>query len=155
MRDKNLLNALNENNIPLVCAKCGGVMVFKGVGEYHCEDCGYVDYDDYGKVRLYIEEHKGATAAEIELETGVTQRSIRRMLRESRIEIAEGSKMFLHCELCRKEIRCGRFCSECETKIHRNMEEQQREALRNCVKVKGFSSAEGGEEGQRRFMRDR
>ena len=41
------------------CKKCGGIMVFKGVGEYHCEDCNAVDYDDYGKVRLYIEEHDG------------------------------------------------------------------------------------------------
>ncbi len=36
-------------NIPRVCQICGGVMVFKGVGEYHCENCGDVAYDDYGK----------------------------------------------------------------------------------------------------------
>ena len=139
-------------NIPRTCKECGGVMVFRGVGEYRCEDCGLVDYDDYGKVRLYIEEHKGATAAEIEAAIGVSQRSIRRMLRESRIEIAEGSKMFLHCEICGKEIRSGRFCRECETKVHRNMEEAQREALRKQVKGVGMGSQ--GEEGQRRFMRD-
>lgn len=139
-------------HVPRSCQECGGVMVFKGVGEYHCEECGFVDYDDYGKVRLYIEGHKGVTAAEIEAATGVTQRTIRRMLREARIEVAEGSKMFLHCDACGKEIRCGQFCDECEAKIHRNMEEEQREKLRRDRK--GFGLSGGGEEGQRRFRRD-
>lgn len=143
---------LNDYNIPYNCAKCGGVMVFKGVGEYQCEECGFLDWDDYGKVRNYIEKHKGATASEIESEIGVSQRSIRKMLRESRIEIAEGSKTFLHCELCGKEIRSGRFCEECEIKVHRNMEEQYRETLHKDVK--GFGQAKTGESGQRRFMMD-
>lgn len=143
---------LNSYNIPYSCTQCGGVMVFKGVGEYQCEDCGFLDWDDYGKVRNYIEKHKGATAAEIEAEIGVSQRSIRKMLKESRIEIAEGSKTFLHCELCSKEIRSGRFCHECEMKVHRNMEEQYREALRKDVK--GYGLNETGDTGHRRFMRE-
>ena len=71
-----------QYHIPRVCKKCGGVMIFKGVGEYHCEDCGAVDYDDYGKVRMYIEEHHGATAAQIEDAVGVSQRAIRQMLKD-------------------------------------------------------------------------
>lgn len=146
------LEMMNDYHVPRYCKKCNGVMIFRGVGEYQCEDCGYVDYDDYGKVRLYIEAHKGATAVEIEAATGVSQRAIRRMLRESRIEVAEGSKMFLHCERCGKEIRSGRFCEECEAKIHRNMEEQQREKLRRDKR--GYGHSQAGEEGQRRFMRE-
>lgn len=146
------LNLLDSYNIPRTCKECGGVMIFKGVGEYHCELCGYVDYDDYGKVRLYIEKHKGATAAEIENAIGVSQKSIRRMLKESRIEIAEGSRSYLHCEVCGKNIRSGRFCSECETKVHRNLEAAQREALHKNMKVLGKGGQ--GEEGQRRFTRD-
>lgn len=144
---------LDYYNVPRTCKKCGGVMVFKGVGEYHCEDCGFVDYDDYGKVRLYIEEHKGATAAEIENAIGVSQRSIRRMLRESRIEVAEGSKSFLRCEICGKNIRSGRFCTECEKMVHRNMESAQREALRK--NRKGIGMGAYGEDGQRRFKREK
>ena len=143
---------LDNYNVPRTCKKCGGVMVFKGVGEYHCEDCDFVDYDDYGKVRLYIEAHKGATAAEIENAIGVSQRSIRRMLRESRIEVAEGSKSFLRCEICGKNIRSGQFCLECEKMVHRNMESAQREALRK--NMKGVSMATFGEDGQKRFRRE-
>ncbi len=147
------LGLLDYYNIPRVCKQCGGVMIYKGVGEYHCEKCDFVDYDDYGKVRLYIESHHGATAAEIEFAVGVPQRTIRQMLRDSRIEIAEGSKMFLHCEMCNKEIRSGRYCVECEVKMHRSLEAEQREMLRRDGA--GYSKQRDADEGRRRFMREK
>lgn len=141
----------DKYHIPRACAKCGGVMIFKGVGEYHCEDCDAVDYDDYGKVRLYIEEHPGATAAQIEAEIGVSQRTIRQMLKDGRLEVAADSATFLHCEICGKSIRSGQFCTECETAAHRKLEAQQRERIHKNMQV--FGKAQTGDEGQRRFTR--
>ena len=126
-------------------------MIFKGVGEYRCEECKAVDYDDYGKVRLYIEEHPGANAAQVEDNTGVSQKIIRRLLKDGRIEVAEGSKSFLRCEVCGKNIRSGQFCSECETKVHHRIEAQQRAI--NQKNAKGIGMGQKGDEGQRRFMR--
>ena len=60
---KKEISKVNTYNRPTYCEKCGGVMVFKGVGEYECEKCGALEYDDYGKVRNYIEKHMGANAA--------------------------------------------------------------------------------------------
>lgn len=138
-------------NIPRECEKCGGVMVFQGLGEYKCEKCDELAYDDYGKVRGYIEEHRGATAAQVEEATGVSQKTIRRLLKEGRLEVAEGSRMFLRCELCGKDIRSGRYCPECEIKMHRSLEAQQREfAHKN---LQGFSLGQKGDEGQKRFTR--
>lgn len=148
----NMLGVLDAYHIPRICSECGGVMVFKGVGEYHCENCGLIDYDDYGKVRSYIENHKGATAAEIEKEVGVAQRTVRKLLKDGRIEIAEGSKMFLRCELCGKQIRSGQFCPDCEIKVHRTLEEKQRETMRKVTQ--GFGMETKGEEGQKRFVRE-
>lgn len=144
---------MDHYNIPRVCGSCGGVMVFKGVGEYHCEDCGEVAYDDYGKVRLYIEEHRGATAAQIESAVGVPQRTIRRLLKEGRLEVAENSKTFLSCEVCGKPIRSGQYCPECEINIHRKMEQQQREELQKSKHAQGYGGPQKAEEGQRRFRR--
>ena len=146
------LDILNSNNIPYSCKQCGGVMVYKGVGEYQCESCDALDWDDYGKVRNFIEKHRGATAAEIENAVGVPQRTIRRLLKESRIEIAEGSKVFLHCESCGKNIRSGRLCVECEVNAHRMLEAQYRESLHSDMK--GYGQKEKGDSGHRRFMRD-
>lgn len=148
-----VFGALDVYHVPRTCRECGGVMIFKGVGEYHCEDCGAVDYDDYGKVRLYIEEHKGATAADIENNIGVSQRIVRRLLKDGRIEIAEGSKVYLRCELCGKQIRSGQFCPECEMKVHRNLEAKQREMIRQGVQGFGLDQKKS-EEGQKRFVRD-
>lgn len=90
----------SENyNRPVTCEKCGGIMIFKGVGEYQCEDCRAVDYDDYGKVRRFLEEHPGATASEAEMSTGVSQKSIRRMLKENKLEISQDSAAFLRCRI--------------------------------------------------------
>ena len=137
-------------NIPRECEKCGGVMVFQGLGEYQCERCGQLAYDDYGKVRNYIEEHRGATAAQIEEAIGVSQKTIRRLLKEGRLEVTENSRTFLRCELCGKDIRSGFYCPECEVKMHRSLEEKQREINK---KIMGFSAAQKNDEGQRRFMR--
>ena len=142
--------ALEKYHIPQVCLNCGGVMVFKGVGEYRCEECGNVDFDDYGKVRQYIEGHPGANAAQVEENTGVSQKIIRRLLKDGRIEVAEGSKSFLRCEVCGKSIRSGQFCPECESKVHIRIEAQQRALYQK--NAKGVGMAEKGDEGQRRFI---
>lgn len=141
----------DEYHIPHTCEKCSGVMVFKGVGEYRCEDCGAVAYDDYGKVRLYIEEHRGATAAQIESAIGIPQRTIRHMLKEGRLEVTADSRTFLYCEVCGKPIRSGRYCPECEIKVHRMMEAEQRE--KHHKEIEGFGFSQKGEEGQKRFTR--
>ena len=45
---KKEISKVNTYNRPTYCEKCGGGMVFKGVGEYECEKCGALEYDDYG-----------------------------------------------------------------------------------------------------------
>lgn len=144
---------LQNYNRPVICEKCGGVMIYKGCGEYRCEDCDQVEYDDYGKVRNYIEKHNGATSAEVSDATGVSQKSIREMLKEERIEIAPNSNAFLTCEICGAQIRSGRYCMRCETAYHKEIEEKAR-AARN-INLSGFGTERSrGEEGAKRFTRD-
>lgn len=144
---------ITNYNRPYVCDNCGGLMEFKGCGEYECEDCHTKGLDDYGKVRNYIELHRGANAAEIESKTGVTQKSIRQMLKESKLEITADSVAFMRCEICGVNIRSGRFCPKCEASYHKEKEKQMRE------KLKGFG-LENEEErrerqkGEKRFLRD-
>ena len=147
---KELLDEDNYNR-PTICAECGGIMVFKGVGEYKCEKCGSVGYDDYGKPRNYIEHHPGATMAEVASETGVAQKAIRSMIKECRLEIAPSSNVFMRCEICGTTIRFGRFCTKCETAHHREIEERARKKMN----MTGFSMEKPtGEDGAKRFKRD-
>ena len=85
------LNIGSDSNadlhIPVKCSKCGGGYKYNGLGEYICTECGSVDYDDYGKVRNYLDEHKGCNAIEVEAATGVKRAAIHRLLEEERIEV--------------------------------------------------------------------
>ena len=141
-------------NRPQVCPECGGVMIFKGCGEYKCEKCKYIDYDDYGKVRNYVETHRGVTTSQAAEATGVKQKTIRTMLRESRLEVADNSSTFLKCEMCGIAIRSGRVCSNCEVEFNRKMEAKLHE--RHAKMMAGFGKGNtDGEEGSKRFIRDK
>ena len=145
---------IDRYNMPINCEKCGGVMVFQGCGEYKCEKCGHVMYDDYGKVRCFLDEHAGASAVQVSESTGVSQKAIRMMLRDSRIEVAAGTQSFLYCEICGKPIRFGQYCTECEAKIHAKIENMSRSGKQ--PKAHGFTPDHKFDaEGERRFIRNK
>ncbi len=151
---KKEFGAVNTYNRPTYCNECGGVMVFKGLGEYHCENCGFIDFDDYGKVREYVEKHTGANAAEAAKATGVSQKAIRDMLKEGKLEIAQNSALFLRCEICGGAIRSGRFCPKCESAYHKDLEEMARKS-RHRDDTFGYSTERRkGEDGSKRFTRE-
>lgn len=139
-------------NKPLMCKECGGIMVYKGVGEYKCEDCGALDYDDYGKVRNYVEAHRGATTTQVSYATGVSQKAIRNMLKESRLEVSADSRDFLKCEMCGTNIRFGRFCPKCETEYRRKIEAEARAEKKSMT---GYGAEHTAEEGVKRFTREK
>ncbi|MDR0220255.1 MAG: hypothetical protein LBI54_02490 [Lachnospiraceae bacterium] len=147
------LKALIDIDRPTICALCGGVMVFQGLGQYKCEKCGDLEYDDYGKVREFIEEHPGANVAQIAENTGVTRKNINKMVKEERFEIRKDSKTFLLCEICGIPIRSGYVCKNCEATYHQQYEEEVRKS-----KIKGgYGVADPSEfaEGAKRFKRER
>jgi len=142
------------DNRPIVCKACGGVMVFEGVGEYHCEDCGQRDYDDYGKVRRHLETNGVCNMTEIAEATGVDFKKIRKMVKESRFAIAADSKTFLSCERCGEKINSGSLCKRCEEFMHKMIEEEERKKHRKASKhIQGGFGRSTEEKGARRFSR--
>jgi len=69
-------NALRMNRIPLDCEYCGNKVKLKSIGVYVCEKCGKENYDDFYKVRAYIEKYGPAPAIVISRKTGVPRASI-------------------------------------------------------------------------------
>ncbi len=145
---------LDKYHRPHICQKCGGVMIYKGVGEYHCERCDEVAYDDYGKVRLYVEQHPGATVVEAEAATGVSRKTIRQLLREERLEVAADSRSFLACQACGAPIRSGSFCPQCAQKRQKRMEELAHRSITEGMQGRMISNT-AGQEGAKRFTRDK
>lgn len=148
---------LNTYHAPLHCKKCGADMKFMGVGTYMCEKCHFEDYDDYGIVRNYVENHKGASVGQVSEATGVDQREINDMLREERLEISIDSKVFLKCDGCGKEIRFGRYCIECSrlataARAKKEKEKERKEHQQN-MNISGSVKTQEVAQGAKRFER--
>lgn len=153
MDGKRIRLNLDDFHRPTFCNICNGVLVYKGLGEYQCEECGASQYDDYGKVRNYLDGHRGANVAEISDATGVSHKSIREMIKEHRFEVIDNHGGYIRCEMCGANINSGRLCSQCETLYHRKLEEEAR-ANRKAA-ISGGSAGLHGESGSKRFTRER
>ncbi|MDO4188705.1 MAG: hypothetical protein Q4D29_06915 [Lachnospiraceae bacterium] len=140
-----------DYNSPTTCEKCGCRRIqYMGVGEYKCEECGLFMYDDYGKVRNYIEKNPGATTTEVSNAVGVSKEKIRRLLRDDKIQIAPGSVSFLSCEKCGTSIRSGRFCASCQNEVNAATA-GARANLRSQSINGGFARNQSGAAGAKRF----
>lgn len=98
---------------PIFCKKCGGKLFYENSGMYRCEDCGEEELDDFGKIKEYIEEHGPSPSTAISEETGVPLEIIDIFLKNGRLEIPEGSKLYIKCERCGCSLRFGRYCYSC------------------------------------------
>ena len=138
---------------PTKCEECGSTDIkYEGIGEYRCKDCGCIMYDDYGKVRNYIEKNVGATVNDVSIAVGVTREKIRRLLREDKIQIAPESMTFLKCEMCGANIRSGRFCEKCAQEVNRTNKAAEMANRRSAISG-GYSKLTGGDSGAKRFDR--
>ena len=152
MLSNNLIEHFSLNE-PTVCDECGGEDIkYDGIGEYHCVDCGHVMFDDYGKVRNYLEQHVGATANEVSLAVKVSKEKIRRLLREDKIQIAPGSATFLSCEICGADIRSGRLCQNCLDNRNRASRLNDFQNKKSNV-TGGFGKSKNDGAGAKRFDR--
>ncbi len=150
--DERALLARNIH-VPRECEACGKTDIkYMGVGEYKCDACGHVMYDDFGIVRNYLEEHKGATQSQVSHATGVAMETIRQFLREERLEITAGSGVFMACEICKAPIRSGRFCESCAKKVE-EIKKNEKASSHMKNNMQGFGIRGAGESGAKRFSR--
>ena len=110
-------NALRINRIPVICEQCGGELRQISLGIYHCVECGKEHFDDYQTVRNYLEKAGPATAMEIAKATGVGLKTIDYFFKQEYLEIAQNSKMLLHCKSCSAPIRTGELCDNCKKRM--------------------------------------
>lgn len=106
---------------PMECDKCGGKCKYKAQGIYECIMCGNTMLDDYGKVRVYLDEHGRNSAIVISKETGVAVSTIQDYLRNGQLEIPDGSPMYAKCAKCGTDIRYGIYCSGCAAQLSKDI----------------------------------
>ena len=69
-------NALRMNKIPVECEFCGGDIDRGSKGEYICVACGKENFDDFNKIRNYIQKYGPAPAIVVSRNTGVPMATI-------------------------------------------------------------------------------
>lgn len=99
------------------CEKCGGVLKDPGLGIYVCSKCGHEIISEFGKIKKFLQESGPTNAIEISKATGISVNRIEKYLREGRIEIPEGSEVYIPCEKCGTDIRYGKYCPACAANL--------------------------------------
>lgn len=75
-----------DYEIPVNCGKCGSRLKYVGLGEYKCENCKETVFDDYGKVRTFLEKNPGANGIQVERATGVSRKVIATLIRKGKLD---------------------------------------------------------------------
>ena len=78
-----------------------------------CPRCRKIYYDDFGRVKEYLEEHGSAPVIEIAQNTGVSLEVIDALFEEGRLEMPKELREAERCERCGALFPVGRYCKEC------------------------------------------
>lgn len=100
------------------CPECRKLFLYPGVGPKICQACQSKDESQFSIIRNYLRENGSANAQELELATGIPAKVITGYLRAGRLEIPENSNAFIKCECCGTDIKSGKYCTECATRMH-------------------------------------
>jgi hypothetical protein len=95
------------------CPECNVPMTYIYGEMYECPVCKRTELTDFGKVRDFLDENGPQPAMIISEATKVDMNVINTFLRQGRVEIPDGSGVYIRCQSCGTDIRYGRYCPEC------------------------------------------
>ena len=107
-------NALRINRIPHECEFCGGDVEQDSMGVYLCKKCGRENYDDFQKIRNYLDKAGAAPAVVISRNTKVPLKTIEYFWKEEFLEIPKALDVRISCQNCGAPIRTGYLCDLCK-----------------------------------------
>ena len=91
-----------------ICPFCGNNMKYVYGEMYECPGCGRKEPTDFGKVRDFLDTNGPQPAIVIADATGVSLDVIDGFLKQGRVEIPDGSDVYIKCQRCGTDIRYGR-----------------------------------------------
>lgn len=134
--------------MPVVnCLRCHKLFNYLS-GERICSVCKDKDEEEFKKVRKYIREHEMATISDVSTELEISVKTIKKFIRQGRLEITKDSPLGIDCERCGTQIKSGRYCEECAKELERGFN-------RNTNKIKNKSSFEQKEGNVKTLMKAR
>ena len=106
------MKLLRKNRVD-ICPDCQKPVVIVRSGEFECPQCKKVYYNDFGKVRKYLEENPDSSIQDIMIDTGVSRKMIQEYIDYCHLEYSSKSSGYAKCSRCGTPIRCGRICPSC------------------------------------------
>lgn len=103
---------LLQHNRKVICNACGGPLKYQSSGVYVCDSCGATEYDDFGKIKMYLAENGPTSKEEIVAATGVSKEMVARYLKEQRLMVRSEKKSGT-CRICGSKIANGLLCANC------------------------------------------
>lgn len=102
------------------CEKCR--KFFNAVrDEKMCPACTEELEKTFQGVKDYIREHPGAPISAVCEECDVTEKQIKKWIKEERLILTEGSPVELTCEKCGAPIHTGRYCEKCKGELAKGL----------------------------------
>ena len=83
-------------------------------GEMVCPACRDKAEEDLKKVKDYLWKNPNSPLYKVAEDCEVTEKEIKKWLRDGRIKLSEDSLIEMYCEGCGARISSGRFCDKCK-----------------------------------------
>ncbi|KXG74089.1 hypothetical protein [Thermotalea metallivorans] len=119
------------------CKKCKKPIDEKSLYDY-CADCYKIVEEVFEKIRSYLKEYPGATAFEIELETGIPYHVVNNFVKEGRLIEIENNFINIECKRCGCLLLSAhhKYCPRCRDEIQREMDNVKGQLLQPKEKAK-------------------
>ena len=105
------------------CKKCKKAIEERSLHDY-CPDCYRIVEEVFDKISGYLKEYPGATAFEVEQETGVPYHVVNNFVRDGRLIEIENSFINIECKRCGCLLLSANHknCPRCRDEMQREME---------------------------------
>lgn len=103
------------------CRMCGHIFNYVA-GPILCPHCREKMEAKFQEVKEYIRANPGVGIQDVAENCDVEPSQIQQWLREERLELTEGSVIYLQCEKCGAPIRSGRFCEKCKYEMSMDLQ---------------------------------
>ncbi|MDR2649690.1 MAG: hypothetical protein LBB94_08255 [Clostridiales bacterium] len=101
------------------CPHCG--KVFRQIKSPFCPACEKKEELIFQSIKEYIEKNPDSTIGDLSEGTGVSSKKILRYIREGRLDVSEGMRGDVRCEVCGRPISRGRYCDACMIKMNQKI----------------------------------
>ena len=102
------------------CRMCGHIFNYVA-GPILCPHCREKMEAKFQEVKD-IRSNPGVGIQDVAENCDVEPSQIQQWLREERLELTEGSAIYLQCEKCGAPIRSGRFCEKCKYEMSMDLQ---------------------------------